>query len=192
MDFLSPSLSTRYADVLGATYVMSAHRGAIRYYPSVAPDTLYAFAPNLSWAGEQYMKPMVFPAQRPFWLPIYTDPATGRLMSSVVQPLILGRNQHYYGDHGTDVFLSSLQSVVGEASRLAGGYAMLIDPTGNLFASDQLTLNAMFCPNGTHSQLSLAAHMCTGANGTFDFAAPNPSGTPIGTAFAALNHVDSR
>ncbi len=127
------------------------------------------------------MKPMAFPEFRPFWLPIYTDQATGRLMTTVIQPLILGNNAHYYGDQATDVFLESLQTVVGEASRVGGGYAMLIDGAGNMFASDQLTLNAMFCPFGNASTLSAVAHMCTGVNGTFDFAAPNPSFTPIGT-----------
>jgi hypothetical protein len=127
------------------------------------------------------MVPMTFPERRPFWLPIYTDQATGRLMSTVIQPIFLGTNRsHYYGDQATDVFLSELQSVVSDASSVAGGYAMLIDSTGTLFAADQLTLNVMFCPNGTSSSLSLVAHMCTGANGTFDFAAPNPSYTPIG------------
>jgi hypothetical protein len=137
---------------------------------------------GLCSAGEQFLQPPVFPAKRPFWLPIYTDPATGLLMSSVVQPLLFGTSSsHYYGIHGTDVFLSSLQSVVGEASTVAGGYALLIDAAGTVFATDSLTLNAMFCPFGNASTLSLVVHMCTGVNGTFDFTAPNPDATPIGT-----------
>jgi hypothetical protein len=48
---LAPSLGARYPGILGATYVLSAHRGAVRYYPSLEPGNLFSYSPNLSWAG---------------------------------------------------------------------------------------------------------------------------------------------